>query len=234
MTSPILNIRKILPAALALLLISLLLPACQKDQTETESAKGEKRAPSSSGPKFSQYRLMQAELVLANTVKPYLVLDLAQGALKIKIKGATLWDYPLAMDPDESDPLDKFAQRFLGEEGKPVRPVAGKYLFAAQGRSPDTLLAIVSGALNVDPGLLQRDIPSRFQIQWAKNIFLDVSTDVAAEPKSKLKNTLLEVSQALQRPFGEARLTMKMHPDAALTFWRAVEVGLPTLIIPPP
>ena len=55
-----------------------------------------------------------------------------------------------------------------------------------------------------------------------------------AVPASKFKNTLLQVSQALQRPFGEARLTMKMHPDAALTFWRAVEVGLPTLIIPPP
>ena len=226
------KIRRVLRAAIWLLLIAPLLSGCHKDKTETAPAKVKNSAAAS--PKFSQYQLMQAELVLANTVKPYLVLDLAQGVLKIKIKGATLWDYPLAMDPDESVPLDKFARMFLSEENKPVRPVAGKYLFAAQGRSPDTLLAIVSGALNIDSGLLQRDIPSRFQIQWAKNIILDVSTDVTAEPKSKLKNTLLEVSQALQRPFGEARLTMKMHHDDALTFWRAVEVGLPTLIIPPP
>jgi len=233
MISHIPKIHRILPTALALLLILPLLSACRKDKTEATAPKGKKSAAASE-PKFSQFQLMQAELVLANTVKPYLVLDLAQGALEIRLKGVIVWDYPLAMDPEESAPLDKFARMFLSDESNPVRPVAGKYLFASQGRSPDTLLAIVSGALNVDPGLLQRDIPSRFQIQWAKNIILDVSTDVTAEPKSKLKNTLLEVSQALQRPFGEGRLTMKMHPDAALTFWRAIEVGLPTLIIPPP
>jgi hypothetical protein len=227
------KIRRLLPVAMALLLILPLLSGCHKDKTKTASPKG-KKSTAASKPKFSQYQLMQAELVLANTVKPYLVLDLAKGALEIRLKGVIVWDYPLAMDPDESAPLDKFARMFLNDEGRPVRPVAGKYLFASQGRSPDTLLAIVSGVLNVDPGLLQRDIPSRFQIQWAKNIILDVSTDVSAEPTSKFKNTLLQVSQALQRPFGEARLTMKMHPDAALTFWRAIDIGLPTLIIPPP
>ena len=227
------TIRRLLPAATWLLLVTLLLSGCRKDETRAAAPKSKKSAAASE-PKFSQYQLMRAELVLANTVKPYLVLDLAEGALEIRLKGVIVWDYPLAMDPDESVSLAKFARMFLNDEGRPVRPVAGKYLFAAQGRSPDTLLAIVSGVLNVDPGLLQRDIPSRFQIQWAKNIILDVSTDVTAVPASKFKNTLLQVSQALQRPFGEARLTMKMHPDAALTFWRAVEVGLPTLIIPPP
>ena len=93
------TIRRFLPAVIWLLLIPLLLTGCHKDNTEATASKHKKSAASE--PKFSQYQLMQAELVLANKVKPYLVLDLAQGALKIKIKGATLWDYPLAVDPDE-------------------------------------------------------------------------------------------------------------------------------------
>jgi hypothetical protein len=217
-----------------ILLACFLAVSCGQNEADAPPAQKEKAAKTTPSGGYTHYQLIQAELVLANAVKPYLVLDLAQGALKLKLKGVVMWDYPLAIDPEESDPLDRFARKFLADAGVPVRPVAEKYLFASQGRSPDTLLAIVSGALNVDPGLLQRDIPARFQIRWAKNLILDVSTDVVAKPRSRFKNTLVQVGQALQRPFGETRLTMKMHPEAALTFWRAVEVGVPTLILPPP
>jgi len=221
-------------ALTVLLLAALLFAGCKQKPADVQSERTTRSSLAQRAADVAAYQMIQAELVLANMGKPYLVLDFPGGELELKLKGAVVWEYPLEIASDDSDEVRKFARRFLGEEGKPVRVVAEKYLFAAQGKNPDTLLAIVSGALNIDPGLLQRDVPSRFQIRWQNNLILDVSTDVVAKPKSKLKNTLIEVGQVLQRPFGEARISMKMQPEAAITFWRAVEVGVPTLVRPPP
>jgi hypothetical protein len=180
----------------------------------------------------TEYEQIRAELKLARAEKPYLVLDFSQKQITIKLKGTEVWSYPMeAVDKDDGD-LSNFSNRFLGNDRRFVRLVSGEHLFAASRKTPDSILAIVGKAVNVDPKLMQRQVPERFQILWGNNLILEIRTDITGKPTSRIKNTLAEVSRALKLPLGEAYLVLKMDPDRALTLYRASQPGLPTLIIP--
>ncbi len=182
----------------------------------------------------AEYEQIQAELKLARTEEPYLVLDFRKSEIMIKLKGVEVWSCPMeTADKEDEGPAD-FCKRFQGEDHLLVRNVSGEHLFAASGKTPDSILAIVGKAVNIDPELLQRQVPQRFQILWDNNLILEIRTDIAGKPTSRIKNTLAEVSRALKLPFGEAYLALKMDPDRALTLYRAGKPGLPTLIIPVP
>ena len=180
----------------------------------------------------AMYELVQAELRLANSEALYLVINFAKRKLQLKLKGAVVWDYPMEITKEDSTEVQQFIERFRNDEGKLVRPVTGKHLFASKDLNSDSVLAIVSKVLSVNPELLQRDIPERFLVQWGNRLTLDISTNVTGEPKSKFKNTMVEVGQVLNRPFGEAQIAVKMKPEAAVTFYRALQIGLPTLVYP--
>jgi len=180
----------------------------------------------------TEYELIQAELRLAKTQKPYLVLDAHHDRLLVKLKGAVVWNYSLDMAEADSAEMAKFFSRFMEGEHSYIRPITEKYLFAASEKTPDSILAIVGEAVNVSPELLQRVVPQRFQLLWDHGLILEVRTDIAGKPTSKLKNTFFEVRRALQRPFGESYIVVKMKPDEALTLYRVAQPGLPTLIYP--
>lgn len=180
-----------------------------------------------------EYQLLQCEMRLANTEKLYVVINFAQRELRLKLKGAVVWDYPMDIVEEDSDEVREFIKRFQDKNELLVRPVAGKYLFSAQEKNPDSVLTIVSQALKVNKDLLHRDVPERFQIRWTGNLILDIHTEISGEPKSILKNTIVRIGQALQRPFGEVRIIMNMDADHALTLYNAVSEGIPTLVYPP-
>jgi hypothetical protein len=179
------------------------------------------------------YRLAQAELRLANAEALYLVINFAKRELQLKLKGAVVWDFPMDIGKEDLDKVQQFTLRFQDNGKQVIRPVTGKHLFASKELNSDSVLAIISKVLSVKAELLQRDIPQRFLVKWGNRVTLDISTNVTGAPKSKFKNTMIEVGQVLNRPFGEAQITITMRPEAAITFWRAVQIGLPTLIYPP-
>ncbi|OGC96695.1 MAG: hypothetical protein A2W25_03370 [candidate division Zixibacteria bacterium RBG_16_53_22] len=179
-----------------------------------------------------EYRLIQAETRLAKTEKPYLVLDMKNREIVIKLKGALVWSYPMEIDDANSEQTDDFVRRFRGNQMRLIRPMTEKHLFAASDKTPDSILAIVGEAVNVDPDLLQREVPQRFMISWSPSLSLEIRTDAAGKPTSRFKNTFVEFRQALSLPFGVARIVIKMNPDDALTLYRASRPGLPTLIYP--
>jgi hypothetical protein len=181
-----------------------------------------------------QYESIQAELGLARAEKPYLVLDFRNRKLSIRLKGADVWSYPMQTVDKDYGKLAEFSKRFQGDDHLYIRPVSDEHLFSASGKTPDSVLSIVGKAVNVDPELLQRQVPQRFQILWSNNLTLEIRTDVTGKPPSRIKNTIAEVSRALKLPFGEAHLMLKMDPEKALTLYRACEPGLPTLINPLP
>jgi hypothetical protein len=181
-----------------------------------------------------EYEQIEAELRLARTDKPYLVLDFQKREIEIRLKGTEVWNYPLRTINGDYGSLVDFSKRFQGKDNILIRPVLEKHLFASSGKTPDSILAIVGKAVNVDPALLQRQVPQRFQILWDNNLIIDIRTDVAGKAESKFKNTIAEVKHVLQRPFGESTLNLKMDPELALTLYRASDSGLPTLIIPAP
>jgi hypothetical protein len=180
-----------------------------------------------------QYRLIQTELLLAKSSEPYLVIDLEESRLQLRLKGVVVWSSPIQFMETDSQEVRDFVRRFEGEKKDQVRPLSDKFLFTAQNKTPDSVLAIVSQAVKAKPELMQRDIPERFQLFWESGLILEVWTEIEGKTKTKLKGTLVEVRHAIQRPFGEAHITLKMTPEAALTLYRAAYPGLPTLLCPP-
>ena len=180
-----------------------------------------------------QYRLIQTELLLAKSSQPYLVIDLDENRLQLKLKGAVVWNQPIQLLETDSQQVRDFARRFEGENKELVRPLSDKFLFTAQNKTPDSILTIISDAVKAKPELMQRDVPERFQLFWKSGLILEVQTQIEGKPKAKIKGTLVKVRHAIQYPFGESQITLRMPPEAALTLYRAAHPGLPTLLCPP-
>jgi hypothetical protein len=178
-----------------------------------------------------EYRRLQFELALAKTGRTYMVLDLDGGEVILKVKGTVVWNARLYIAPGDSGSIRDFVKRFRGDEDYLVRMVEDRHLFAAKDKTPDSILAIVGEVVKADPQLLQRDIPERFQMMWGWDLVLDVRTDIVGTAESKWDNTRLSILDALRRPQGEVRLKIRLASDDALTLYRAVAPGLPTLLV---
>jgi hypothetical protein len=181
----------------------------------------------------AEYRLIQSELNLIKTGKPYLVLDFGRNRLMLKLKGALVWSYPMVFAEGDADEVAGFRKRFQGDGGQLVRTLTGKHLFAAKEQTSDSLLAIVGSAVRVDPNTLQRELPERFQFHWGDELVLEVQTDIAGTPVSRFHNAMVEIGRVLYHPFGGTVLVVKIKPEEGLTLYRATPIGMPTLIYPP-
>jgi hypothetical protein len=212
------------------LTFSLLVSCAEKKQPGTTATSADKQWDQQQAE--IQYRVLQAELKLAQANKPYLVLDLKRNRLEIKLQGTTVWNYAMTLENTDESELQKFSERFVGSELKVVRPILFKYLFAATSKTSDSILAIVSEATTFPVELLQRTIPERFQLKWSDDIVLDIRTDIIGKPESKWKNTMVDIRQTIAGHLGDALVSVKMPKDNAITLYRAAIIGLPTLIYP--
>jgi hypothetical protein len=223
------------PAIIAIFL--LLFAGCNKEEKKPIE-NGAKSDNKQSGAKWeragaeAEYRLIKTELTLAEKKKPYLVIDLIKKQLVIKLNGVEVWNSPMEIEPGNAEDLNEFAEQFMGNERQLVRPVLEKHLFSSKEKSSDSVLAIVSEAVLADVDLLQRIIPERFQLLWDNGLILEIRTSAVGQPTSKLKNTMVQIRQALQRPFGESLVIIRMDQDHAITLYRMTERGLPTMIYP--
>lgn len=179
-----------------------------------------------------EYRLIKAELKLAESKNPYLVLDFQRNEIELRLQGAVVWNFPIEPFDSTNIDLGNFAERFEGSDEKLVRPLMFKYLFSSDTRTPDSLLEIVSRVTLISPDLMQRTIPARFQLKWSEDITLDIRTDIVGKPASKWKNTIADIRQAIKRPFGDAYVSVRMPKENAITLFRATTIGMPTLIYP--
>lgn len=212
--------------------LSVFVVSCGREKDQTTSAATQDDKKWDRGRAESEYRLMQTELTVAKSDSAYMVLDFKRHELKIKQKGAVVWSYPMTFATKDSEAVGDFLDRFLGQERRFMRPLANKYLFSARGKTPDSVLAIVGEVVKVEPGTLQRELPQRFQFEWADGLVLEVQTDVAGKPISKFQNAIIEIGQALNRPFGGTSIVLKVSADEALTLYRATQPGMPTLVYP--
>jgi len=178
-----------------------------------------------------QYKLLQIEINLAKTEKPYLMLDFINNRIMLKLKAAIVCDCPLNIADTDSLEMKDFIKSFIGEDNNPLRPIRGKHLFEAAEKTPDSVLQIVGEVVKVKPELLQRDIPEQFQIAWNGELKMVVKTDISGKPSSRIQNVLVRLTDALDSPLGEKVIELKIEPTAALTLYRAIEKGMPTLLI---
>lgn len=211
-------------------LMAAVFSSCQEDQPvkappATESSKTWDRQEAE-----QEYRDIQTELALAQSEQPYLVIDLKQNELQLKLKGAVVWNHSFDTAQTDSHKVWEFARRFKGDDDILIRPLSAKFLFAAQEKTPDSILAIVGDVVKADPQLLQRDVPANFRLMWGCCLTLDVRTDVEGRSKSPLGVLIAKFRHALTVPFGQTTITLKMSGEDALTLFRAARIGIPTLI----
>lgn len=181
----------------------------------------------------NEYRSLMAQLDLAKSGRTYLVIDFKQSQLKLMLKGATVWDFRLVFNGVDSTEIADFVGRFNEGRGRLVRPVAGRYLFEAADRIPDSVLAVVGEAVKVDPELLQRYLPERFQLFWGDDAIIEVRTEIEGKPLFSIKNAVEELRRTLRSPLGEALIVIRMEPEDALTLYRAADKGMLTMVFPP-
>jgi hypothetical protein len=185
------------------------------------------------------YQTTATELRLAQSSKPYLVFNIPANALELRLKGAVVLRTPLNLVEVEPTAVSKFVEQFTSDTERLVRQISGKYLFASQQQTPDSVLTVVGEVINVKPELMQREIPSRFRLLWADNLILDIVSDAqqvkSESVETKLHNTMMQARYVLRRPFGATLLVIKVKPDDAITLYRVTEPGTPTLLdlIPP-
>jgi hypothetical protein len=225
-------LRRIVPTMGLCLCIGLW--SCEWMTPEAPAAPGGMAATSRLTTEDLDYRLHYGELVLAQAGRPYLVVDLRNHALELRLEGAVVWEYPMEFAEAESTSLREFSRRFQGFKGRVIRPLAGKYLFESAEKTSDSVLAIVGRAVNVDPELLQREVPERFQLQWDNNLILDICTTASGEPVSSFANAVVEIRQTILRPLGAITIVLQMAPEAALSLYRVAQPGMPTMILPEP
>lgn len=219
-------------AAIGLFVIFIFSLSCGNNNLDTSKIAEGARSKWDRAGAEKEYRLLMAQLDLANTGQPYMVIDFENKALKLMLKGAVVWDCAMNFQDSDTAEISKFIRRFHGDNDRLVRPLKEKHLFEATEKTPDSVLAIVGEAVKVDPKLLQRDIPERFSLLWNDNMVIDVRADVPGRPVSSIKNALEEIRKTLHSPFGEAIIVLMMEPDDALTLYRAAERGLLTMVVP--
>ncbi len=210
--------------------------ACGGDEVPKPTEKAKAAIPSSKpAPNQEQlsleYKRLNAELDLAQSKKPYMILDLKRKLLVLKLGGAKVWDYALTIADADSDDIADFGKRLSNPESGFTRRVKAKHLFAAKDQTPDSILSIVGGALKVDPTLMQRELPEKFQLVFDDGFIMEFRSDVKGETESTLKNTYLTASQAIKRLFGNVYIVTTIEPEAAMTLYRAADVGLAMMVV---
>ena len=80
---------------MTLMAVLSLFAACQKGGRQSDQAESAGDSRWDWQGAELEYRQIQAELNLARTVKPYLVLDFRKREIEIRLKGADVWNNPM-------------------------------------------------------------------------------------------------------------------------------------------
>ena len=195
--------------------------------------KGEIPAQPARAQAEAEYRIMRSELALAETDSLYLVLDFRRNQAVLRLRGVPAWSYRMRFSDGDSARIEKFADRFMGEEGRLVRVLQGKHLYGGKERIPPQTLEVVSKAINVSPAAIQRLLPERFLVSLGDGLFIDVHTDVEGKPRSRLQNAKRTVGKAWAVCFGGVSLDLTMEGGEGLSLHEALYPGMPVLLIPP-
>ncbi len=179
----------------------------------------------------AEYLQLQVETELAEAAVPYLVLDLPRSAVEVRLGGVVVWNQPLQIADSDSNKLYEFVTRFKRSSLSDVRYLWDKRLYSAQERFSDSVITIVTKILEVNPELLQRELPSRFQLEWGDNLILEFRTELKVDQKRGFGKVIKDIWTELGRPWRQTVLVANMPMEEALTLYRVTHPGIPTMII---
>ncbi len=177
-----------------------------------------------------EWRVLTTQNELVKSNKPYLVLDAAKQLCEIRIGAGVVWTL------QEDSGTAKLDVNSLVQDFQPdtvmVYGLSGLRLLKFEQRFPDTLLDIVSHAMDMDPSLLQREIPVMFEIKWYNGPTLMVHSQPENQPieieipwREKLGAWLAQFKG------GASGYEVQVNREIALTLYRVLKNGALTMVL---
>lgn len=177
----------------------------------------------------TKWRRMATEYELIQAKHPFLLIDSREEKMQLRLGAAVT----LEIVPDTgSSPFDvrSFAADF-GEDSTLLYSMSRIELMEFEPRFPDTLLAIVSKAMDMDPSLLQREIPVKFQVEWHNGPRLLLHSKPQGTPVVIEKPFRIKLGEWLDS-FSEGKLyEIEIDRESALTLHRTFSQGIPTMVV---
>lgn len=177
-----------------------------------------------------EWRILTTQTELVKSNKPYLVLDAAKQLCEIRIGAGVVWTMQEDSGTTKLD-VNRMVQDFQPDSVL-VYGLSGVRLLKFEPRFPDTLLDIVSTAMDMDPSLLQREIPVMFEITWYNGPTLMVH--------SKPENQPVEVEVPWRERLGmwlakfkggAGGYEVQVNREIALTLYRVLKNGALTIVL---
>lgn len=175
-------------------------------------------------------RFKAAESALAETDRLYLVCDLRNSRVRLKIRGIVVRDYRYAL-VDDTGAMQSFRERARAADSA-VHPLTRLHLYEAARQLNDTVLGIVSEATNASAELLQRFRPERLAVTFEGRLGLEVLSEVDGEAVSLGSNWAETAKGFAERVLGSRMLQIRLEPDDAMSFYGACQSKPPLLIAP--
>jgi hypothetical protein len=181
-------------------------------------------------PVDAEFRSVWAEFRLAEGGRPYLILDVAERRIDLRLKGALVWTCPIEFEAPDSLVTFETKPYLVGERNPPVEVLTGKHLYTYRDVFADSMLAVVSRVSRARADNLQRREPGHFEMRFSHGFVIDVHTGAEDVHGSWTANALAAVRDALLAPLTGPELKIRMEPRDALTLYRAAMPPLPMVV----
>lgn len=176
-----------------------------------------------------EWKLVATQNELIKLNKPYVQIDAVRNSMVLKLGNAIVWTMLEDSGTAELD-LRDVASDFQPDSTL-LFPVEMVRLMEYEPRFPDTLLKIVSEAMDMDPSLLQREIPVAFEIKWHGGPTLLVHSLPENEPVKIEVPFRQKLHYWLQSFRGSHHYEVQTNREIALTLYRVLKNGALTLVI---
>lgn len=176
-----------------------------------------------------EWKLLAAQNELVQSNDPYIVIDKRSESFVLKLGNAVVSTL------HEDSGTAKLNIASLADDFSPdsvfLFSTAGIRLIKFEPRFPDSLLKIVSEAMDMDPSLLQREIPVAFEVTWRNGPTLLVHSTPENDPVEVKVPFREKLGLWLQSFKGHDKFSIQTNREVALTLYRTLKNGALTLVL---
>ncbi|MBL0060673.1 MAG: hypothetical protein IPP40_04090 [bacterium] len=176
-----------------------------------------------------EWKLLAAQNELIKSNNTYLVLDNRDQSFTLKLGSAVVWVLK------EDSGTAKLNVTSLISKFEPdttfLFAISNLRLMEYEPRFPDTLLKIVSEAMDMDPSLLQREIPVAFEIKWRNGPTLLVHSTPENQPVVIKVPWREKLGKWLDSFKENNAFEVQTNREIALTLYRVLKAGALTMVL---
>lgn len=175
-----------------------------------------------------EWKLLAAHNELIKSNEAYVVFDAQSSEMTIRLGNALVWT--LAEDSGTAKLDVAELTREFNPDTALIFAVESVRLLEFEPRFPDSLLKIVSEAMDMDPRLLQREIPVTFEIRWHDGPRLIVHSMSENDPVTVPTSFRQKLGTMLEWFEGRSTYRVQIDREYALTLYRVMKRGPLTLV----